>query len=378
MRQIAPFSIFGLNGISKYVHRMFKSVKIVAERKGLYRWLYVLAFLAGVVCTGCGSPRGELFAPLEYALVWPGPPEKGRIKYVGSLSTEADLKREVSWSESLGELIFGKKDIGVLLGPYAVAVDEKDRLFVADAPSGLIHVFDLNTREYEQFSSLANNETLLMPVALARVDNYLYVVDSMLHKICVFGRRGNFVFSFGQDRLERPSGIAYWQAKGLIYVSDSASHTISVFDKKGEFETTIGSRGPLAGEFNFPTHLWLDDSGLLYVSDTLNYRIQIFSSDGTFLRMFGRHGDRPGNFAHPCGVATDSLGNIYVTDRQFENIQIFDSDGRILMAFGEEGSGLGQFWLPAGVLIDTRNRIYVADSFNKRIQVFELLEQGER
>jgi DNA-binding beta-propeller fold protein YncE len=353
-------------------------MKTLAEKEVFCIRLYVLSFLAGAVCAGCSSPRGELFPPLERRLVWPESPEKARIKYVGILSTEADLKKEISWSESLGELIFGKKDIGVLLGPYAVVADEEGRLFVADAAGGLIHVFDLNTREYRQFSSLADGEVLLMPVAFACVNNHLYVADSMLHKICVFDRRGKFVFSFGQDRLKRPCGIAYSRLKELIYVSDSVTHTISVFDNKGEFEYNIGSRGLGPGQFNFPTHLWVDGSGLLYVSDTLNYRVQVFSRDGTFLRMFGSHGDRPGSFAHPCGIATDSFGHIYVTDRQFENIQIFDSDGRTLMAFGEEGGELGQFWLPAGLFIDNLDRIYVADSFNKRIQVFELLERGER
>ena len=337
--------------------------------------LCVLCFVPVLFCTGCGGPHGELFVHPDTPLVWPETPERPRIRYIGTISTEADLKREISWSESLGELLFGKKKIGILLGPYAVSADQQDRLFVTDPPGAVVHAFDLRTREYKQFGALAEREKLLRPVGLTIVDNRIYVVDSSLHKVCVFKRDGEFVFSFGQERLKRPSGIAYWQAEEKIYVADTGQHTINVFSKDGMFIEHIGSRGSAPAAFNFPTHLWVDRGGQLYVSDTLNYRIQILTSRGKLLKTFGVQGDRPGNFAHPCGIATDGFGHIYVTDRQFENVQIFDSNGQILMAFGQEGSKFGEFWLPAGIFIDNRNRIYIADSFNKRVQIFELLEE---
>ncbi|MHC4174042.1 MAG: 6-bladed beta-propeller [Planctomycetota bacterium] len=325
-------------------------------------------------CSGCGNHHGELFSRPGTPLVWPGPPEKPRIRYVGAISTEADLKTEVSWSQGLGQLLFGKKKTGVLLAPYAVAIDQYGRLFVTDTAGAAVHLFDLKTREYKQFADLAGGEKLLKPVGLTIVDNRIYVTDSALRKVCVFDRDGQFIFSFAAERLKRPSGIAYWQAGEIVYVADTARHTIDVFTKDGKFIQQIGARGLYPGMFNFPTHLWVDKDGKLYVSDTLNYRIQIFTSGGKLLKIFGQQGDRPGNFAHPCGIATDGFGNIYVTDRQFENVQVFNQQGYILMTFGQEGTQAGQFWLPAGIFIDNYNRIYVADLFNKRIQIFELLE----
>jgi DNA-binding beta-propeller fold protein YncE len=330
--------------------------------------------MALAVCAGCQSRQGELPLRSGPALAWPEPPEAPRIRYLGAVSTEADLKRQATWMEGLGDLLFGREDIGVLVAPYAVAVDQSGRLFVTDAAGAVVHVFDLSTRGYKQFADLAGQEKLRKPVGLAIVGNRIYVADSALHKICVFDKNGQFVFSFGGDRLTRPSGIAYRADDQTMYVADTGRHAIDVFTTGGKFIRQIGARGVAPGMFNFPTHVWFDARGSLYVSDTLNYRIQVFTRDGNFLTTFGRQGDRPGNFAHPCGVATDTFGNIYVTDRQFENVQIFDPQGHILMAFGEEGTQPGQFWLPAGLFIDDRNRIYVADSFNKRIQIFELLE----
>jgi len=327
-----------------------------------------------LLCTGCSSPRGVLFPPLEPKLVWPSPPEEARVMFVGTLSTEKDLKKEISWSEGFGELVFGKKEMGFMVGPYSIAVDDKSRIYVADTAAGLVQVFDLIEREYRQFDAMSDDKSLQMPISLALIDEKIYVVDSELRQVSVFDLDGKHIFSFGSNHLKRPSGIAYSPAKDIIFIADAASHTIYLFDKKGELLGTMGKRGTEPGEFNYPTHLCVDNNGLLYVSDTLNYRIQIFDADGKFIRMFGQHGDRPGYFAHPCGIAVDMQGHIFVTDRQFENVQIFDSNGQILLAFGQEGSGYGQFWLPAGIFIDRKNRIYVADSFNKRVQVFELLE----
>lgn len=335
--------------------------------------LFIFGLILPLLCSGCQSPRGQLFDPLESPLIWPGSPERPRIKYIGSISTEADLKKEVSWPQGLSRLIFGKKEIGVLLCPYAVAIDLENRMFVADVSAAVLHIFDLNTREYKQFSATEKYEKLMNPVGLALVDDKIHVVDSQLRRVCVFDKGGEYKFSFGYEQFERPSGIAYSPNENLIYVSDSARHIINVFNRNGNLIRQFGSRGSQQGMFNFPTHLWVDHLGQLYVSDTLNYRIQIFTSEGKFVRMFGLQGDRPGFFAHPCGVATDSFGHIYVTDRQFENIQIFDSLGQLLMVLGSEGSEPGSFWLPAGIFIDKQNKIFVADSFNKRIQIFEFI-----
>ncbi len=346
----------------------------IDTRPAVSKRLHILYWAMILLCWGCGSEQGILFPELDPPVLWPQAPEQPRIKYLGQLVGEADLKREVSFIEGLGQALLGQEDVGVLSGPYGLALDNQERLFVADSSGSVVHMMDLQTREYRQFSELEDSEKLISPIDVAVVENDIYVSDSVLGKICVFDKHGGHRFSFGSSILQRPSGIAYDYAQGILYVSDTARHVIAVFDKEGNCLDEMGSRGFGHGQFNFPTHLWVDEDGKLYVSDTLNYRIQVFNSDGEFLLMFGQHGDRPGYFAHPCGVASDSFGNIYVGDKQFENIQIFNSKGQILMAVGSEGHGPGQFWLPAGIFIAEDNRVFVADSFNKRIQVFQLLE----
>jgi DNA-binding beta-propeller fold protein YncE len=348
------------------------------DRHERWGWHWMLAIALMFAGGGCGPERSGLLPTTPTPLVWPEAPEPPRVAYLGAVSTETDMNQRRSLLDGFGELLFGKRPVGILVCPYAVAVDSDGVMYVADSGGAAVHTFNLSTRDYNQFSSLGKDLRLQKPVALAPLADRLYVVDSGLRRVCVFKKNGTFLFSFGQDRFQRPAGIACRLSDGVVYVADAGSHTIHVFGHDGEFLRQIGARGVGPGQFNFPTHLHIDRSDRLYVSDTLNYRIQVFGPDDRLLRMFGQQGDRPGNFAHPCGVAVDRFGNIYVTDRQFENVQVFSPDGQILMAFGQEGTGPGQFWLPAGIFIDGRNHIYVADSYNKRIQVFDLLEDIPR
>lgn len=323
---------------------------------------------------GCSSSRNELFFTPDNYLVWPEPPEKPRIRYMGTISTENDLKKKNSFNFDLGELFFGKKKVGVLISPYAVAIDHDYKLYITDTSAGIVHIFDLPRRQYKQFGKISKKENLQKPVGIDVINNWVYVVDSVMHKVFIFDNKGKYLFSFGDDVLIRPSGITHSRDDKEVFIVDTGGHAIIEFTSGGKFIKKIGSRGIDPGLFNFPTQICLDNNGKIYVSDTLNYRVQVFSNQWIPQIIFGQQGDRPGNFAHPCGIATDSFDNIYVLDRQFENIQIFNSQGQILMAFGQEGTNPGQFWLPSGICIDDHNRIYVADSFNKRVQIFQLLE----
>jgi DNA-binding beta-propeller fold protein YncE len=107
------------------------------------------------------------------------------------------------------ELFFGKKKIGVLISPYATAIAHDYKLYVTDTSEGTVHIFDLRKRQYRHFGEIDNNKRLQKPVGITVSGNWIYVVDSMLHKVCIFNTAGKFLFSFGDDRLKRPSGIVW-------------------------------------------------------------------------------------------------------------------------------------------------------------------------
>src|SRR4051794_8266638 len=92
-----------------------------------------------ILFTGCAQQPGEIFPPLAKPVVFPAPPERTRIRYVGQLATSADLKAPATLGSGIGEVLFGKKDVASMLSPYALCTDGGDRLFVADSNEQMVH-----------------------------------------------------------------------------------------------------------------------------------------------------------------------------------------------------------------------------------------------
>jgi DNA-binding beta-propeller fold protein YncE len=174
-------------------------------------------------------------------------------------------------------------------------------------------------------------------------------------------------------KLEQPTGIAYSMVNKEIWVVETKAHRIAVLNEKGELLRRLGKRGNGPGEFNYPTHIWIDKKGLIYITDAMNFRIQVLNAGGEVVSIFGEAGDASGYLASPKGIATDSFGNIYVVDALFHVVQVFDIKGKLLYKFGNQGHGNGEFWMPSGIYIDNQDNIYVADSYNSRVQVFQLI-----
>ncbi len=329
------------------------------------RALSVLLVLGLTACTGLGGLPPDLAAP-EEPLVWPGPPERPRIKFLYAFREPQHLGIETPFFEKLLSFIAGKKPQG-MVRPYAVAADA-DRLAVADPGLRAVHLFDRTAETYELIAQ-AGTEALRSPVGVALAPNRLYVADSALGKVFAFGAEGAILHTIAE--LERPTGLAYDRETGRLYVADALAHSVAAFDATGRKLLSFGGRGPETGLFNYPTHLYLR-AGRLYVNDTMNFRVQVFDRDGRLVSSFGSHGDGSGDFSQPKGLGADGEGHIYVVDSVFDRVQIFDAEGRYLLAFGGPGQRVGTFWLPSGLFI-ADDRIYVADSYNRRVQVFEFL-----
>lgn len=331
--------------------------------------------IAGVL-GACSSARGPVLDGARPDLRWPPPPDEARVAYLGQLATDADLKPARSFGQGLGEALFGKEPPRGMVSPLAVCTDGADRVFVADPGLKAVHVFDLATRRYARWTVPESEGAFEQPVALTYGAGRLFVSDSAGGSIYLFDADGSYVGTIGDNRLDRPVGLAVDEARGRVYVVDTGAHEVVVFALDGEEIARAGGRGPDPGLFNYPTNVTLAPDGRVFVSDTLNFRVQVLGPDLEPERVIGRKGDLPGYFAQPKGVAFDPDGHLYVVDANFEAVQVFDAEGRLLMSFGREGRDPGEFWLPAGIWIDPKGRVWIADSYNRRVQVFEYLAEA--
>ena len=341
-------------------------------------WLLPIAFY--LFSSGCTTAlKAQVDDTLAGKLVWPPPPETPRIEYAWSLY--AFLPEGEKESRELYEELDTVSDrslLPYLLRPNSLAVDGSGRLYILDQGIPRVSVVDLKTMRAVHFGTEGDGK-LIMPVAVA-VDakENVYVTDSETSKVNRYSADGRFTGVLGADGLfKRPTGIVCDNKSGRVFVVDTGAQDIKVLDLTGRHLFDFGGRGDGDGQFNYPTHIAVDQSGKIYVTDALNFRIQIFDQDGRFLRKFGKHGDTYADFERPKGVAVDSFGNIYVADAAQDMIKIFDSSGKLLLFFGETGRIPGNFIMPLGLAIDDHNNIYVTDTYNMRVQAFRLiLERG--
>jgi DNA-binding beta-propeller fold protein YncE len=177
-------------------------------------------------------------------------------------------------------------------------------------------------------------------------------------------------YGTGDGEFNEPHGIAI-DKSGYIYVADTMNHRIQKFDSNGNFILKWGSYGTENGKFNYPTDVEIDEYGYVYVVDSSNNRIQKFDSNGNFVKYWGTGGTGQGQFDRPHGIAIDKNGYVYVADMNNNRIQKFDRDGNFISMFGTLGSGDGQFSVPLDIVVDKDGYIYVVDTGNKRIQKFD-------
>lgn len=331
-----------------------------------------------IILGGCAQASRPVFEEHRPALVWPAAPNPAKIRYVGQLSTESDLKPGRKPFQALGDLFVGAKEPERLFGPRsAVCTPDGEHLWIADPGGRCLHMFDLQTRAYKRVRRLGEAH-LLSPVDLCLgPDDSVYVCDSefvAIHRIAA--RTGEWLERLRiPEEVLRPVAADYAAASDELFVADASAHDIKVLGRDGQIRRIIGNRGSGRGEFNFPCDVVVHGE-MIWVADAGNHRVQGLTRAGQPTVVFGRAGDAPGDLALPKAVALDSDGHVYVVDGRFENIQIFDQSGRLLLSFGQEGTGPGEFWLPGSVFVDARDRIWICDTYNSRVQAFDYLKVG--
>lgn len=341
-------------------------------------YVVVWALFMAVTLVACAPSKASLDMSMSQGIIWPGAPEKARIKYLWSL-------RRVSGGEAgvVVRAIAGEDDYYVeepryssfLVNPQGVYVDGLERLYITDTGAARVSVIDLKTME--SFNIIGDREFMLFtPIGVvADLEGNIYVSDAGLRRVVVFNKGGRFV-RFFKGTFERPTGLAIDAEGGRVYVADTWAHRIYVYSLEGERLLSIGSDGSGDEKLNYPTYITMGGDGNLYVADTLNFKVKAFSPGGGLVLSFGLLGDDYGAFDKIKGIAVDSEGHIYVTDSAQDMVKIFDRQGRLLLFYGGKGGFYGKFAHPAGIYIDGADRIFVADMLNRRLQVFQFLGGG--
>jgi DNA-binding beta-propeller fold protein YncE len=328
-----------------------------------------VAALFLVACTGAASLRAT--RPTT-DLQWPQQSDGPRIVWIKEIADYRDAGvTKGFWRRTL-EFFTGKDDRAIVR-PHGVLFDDRERLIITDPGAGIVHIIDTREGRYTVIGT-ESGAPLKTPIGVTEDDDdHLYLTDSTEGILYVYDLKDRSLRPFIQQKLQRPTGIAYNWVNRLLYVVETTAPRVVAFDSTGKEQLRFGAPGAGPDQFNHPTDITVDSQGQLYVTDVLNYKIKVFTPEGTPVSQFGTAGDAPGNLSKPKGIAVDSTDHIYVTDAMQDTVQVFDDSGRLLINFGATGVHAGEFWMPSGICIDQNDYIFVADTYNRRVQLFRYL-----
>ncbi|MGD0913771.1 MAG: SMP-30/gluconolactonase/LRE family protein [Terracidiphilus sp.] len=340
------------------------------------------------------GPRKLKFDPKT--LVWPSPPNVARVRWMDyfagakiDYSAPAATKTKASWMDRLAGAQSDQEKVNVktfpfqLIGPFGIAIDSKNKVYVADQKVGAIFIFNTDTHDTELIRNGYEAHFGWINCLAMDDDDRLFVSDGKLRHVLVFNPKHE---QEGQitEGLVDPVGLAIDTANRFLYVVDTQQDQVIVYDADTyKLLRRIGTGGKNhtltgQGDFGAPQGVAVDADGNVYVTDTLNDRVEIFDADGNFISTFGKNGDGPGFFERPKGIAVDGDGHIWVADEVQDRLQVFDKDGHLLTYVGyKHGELPGQFQALVGVAVDKQNRVFTTEQFPGRLQEFQYISDAQ-
>ncbi len=217
-----------------------------------------------------------------------------------------------------------------LNNPTSVAISRHGMIYVGSRGDGSVTIYDKRTLNPKGKLGAGNGE-FEKPTAIA-IDSKdrIYVADAKRGEIKVFSPDGALTFTFGSygsgsGQFRHPVSILVKDYAEEILVLDfgnGLAGRVQIFDLNGNFKrsfTTIGARElPLVK----PMGMVVDNHQRLYISDVFSSQIAVYNSKGVYLGGLSAAGTPIHN---PLGMAYEStLGRLYIASLNSSQIVAFD------------------------------------------------------
>jgi hypothetical protein len=211
------------------------------------------------------------------------------------------------------------------------------------------------------------------------VGDYQYQADENWNDIVIDGVASD-VATDSRDRV--------YVAVRTSEAFDNYTGVILVLDQNGNFLRSFGD-----DKLRMPHHIWISDDDEIYLTDYFDHVVRKYSTDGRLLQVIGTP-SQPGNpdggpFNMPtCAVRANISGDVFVSDGYRQNrVHRFSYEGDLKLSWGtgdlnlydedtwgsksKASIGPGEFHCPHSVSVDRYDRVYIMDRGNDRIQVFD-------
>ncbi len=273
--------------------------------------------------------------------------------------TPAGVVTTIAGTANVAGSADGVGSAALFSGPFGVAVDSADNVYVSDD----------------------GNSTIRKITPAGVVTTFA-------------GTAGNYGSTDGAGAsaaFRNPSGLTVDSTNNL-FVADFSNNTIRKITTSGVVTTVAGTAGSggsadgtgAAAQFYGPEYVAIDAANSLYVTDTINRTIRKITPAGTVTTLAGTpgvYGSEDGTgpsaqFYNPNGLAVDNNGNLYVADGGNHIIREISPTGVVTTVGGKasvigSADGLGtaaDFNRPTGIAIDPAGNLYIADYDNHSIR----------
>ena len=216
---------------------------------------------------------------------------------------------------------------------------------------------------------LAQIRNLNRPTGITHCGNSILAIEHSQNRILKFNTAYEVAAIYGEEQLRGPSELTTDQHLN-IYVCTVLDHRVHKFTKDGVHMKSIGTRGILPEQFNFPNGIRINNQEELYVCDSKNNRIQVFDLQLGFKRIFGGPGNGKGQFSCPSDVDFDSSGNIYVADSFNHRVQVFTPQECYVRVIGYKRFGSKELQHPLNMHI-VNDFLFVTEHEKNHVTVFK-------
>ena len=302
--------------------------------------------------------------------------------------------------------------------PFGLAVDSAGNLYIADYSNFAIRKVDTRGIITSVIGSPnggsledgvpASKASVFAPYAVA-IDNKgtLYVADAYNHRVRVLGSDGIVRTLAGIRRpeysgdggpavaagLNFPIGLAV-DPSGNVFISDTFNHVIRRVDSSSRISTYAGNAGSstsapapaLNVRFDDLLGMTTDRDGNVYVGDNSRSVVWRVARDGTAQVVAGNGLRQPYSGTpqaatsisiDPFGLATDQNGNLYIASYDYNRVIQVSRDG-VATVFAGTGAGgyngdggpavQASLSAPYGLALDAAGNVYIADHHAARVR----------
>ena len=326
-------------------------------------------FLLLVLCLSCTLPESELAQPGS-------PPVTDGKRQIEILSSNRERKPSpivgITYVKTLGRAGQGAGEFQMPLG---LAIDEENRIYIADAGNNRIQVIDDTGAFITEFGGRGwqrgeFDHPADIALSFQRSYRHLYVADTRNNRVQYCNFVDQIFYPLNQSiegtLLDQPEGIGIGR-NGEVYVVDTGNHRWIEFNVVGVPVIARGSFGSGTEQLWNPTDLGVDTQGNVYIVDTGNHLIKKYDFSGNPISSWGGEGNALGQLREPKCIALDDWNYLYVTDSGNQRVQVFAPDGKSITEFSTP-----TLQEPAGVVVSKTGRVFVSDAEANNIKVFQV------